>query len=294
MNRTASAPLRIDFCGGSLDIQPIPTEMGPVSIISAAINRRVEGSLFSGGGGTVLSYHMPLNVPTSSGLGSSGVMNSVWLALVTSNSDPHWIASRVYRLEQATDVVGGVQDQYTACYGGINEIVMNGERVWIRPILQREDPRVKELEDRLVLVDSGIMRPPSTMNEQFIDRYRKGELYDELLELNCLSHDMCDAMCKGALDVVPPMLDKEWSLRKQLMPCNSEEIDLLIKDIKGIVPCGCKVLGQGGGGVILMMTAAEINPTYIPDAIADINTIPNVRTISFGFDFEGLIIREEM
>lgn len=312
MNRTASAPLRIDFCGGSLDIQPIPGEMGPVSIISAAINRRVEGrfctptSHITGTENTILTYSMPAGVPTSSGLGSSGVMNVVWLALVTGRSDPHWIASRVYRMEQATDVVGGVQDQYTASYGGVNEIVMNGNRVWIQPLLSREDPGVKELQSRLVLVDSGISRSATNMNRQFIERYKKGELYSELNALKGLSletrkaigyHNYCPhsegyKVSQNALKL-SGCLNQEWSLRKKLMPSKVEEIDGIIGAVRGALlypeRLGAKVHGAGGGGCILFYHRSPAATDKVRAAAEK----EGCKVIDFQFDFDGLVVEEE-
>ena len=71
------APVRIDFGGGTTDISPFKDKYGGC-VINAAINRYVVGELSVDDKKTHLEYTG--NIPTSSGLGTSGVMNLVWLS----------------------------------------------------------------------------------------------------------------------------------------------------------------------------------------------------------------------
>ena len=117
------APVRIDFAGGTTDISPFKDEYGGC-ILNATINRYVVGELKADDKKTHLEYTG--NIPTSSGLGTSGVMNLIWLSLITqqkgkldSNAKIK-LAETVYGIEQAMGLVGGKQDQYAAAFGGIN------------------------------------------------------------------------------------------------------------------------------------------------------------------------------
>lgn len=299
MIRRVSAPLRIDLCGGSLDIPPIPAEMVPVHIVSAAINHRVSGTLATGDdGGLVLDYKLPSNIKTGSGLGSSGCMNLVWLSLITGSTDRYWLADSVFEIEKATGVVGGTQDQYTAGYGGINLLKMSHDRVWVIPIFSKYCvDTVEKLNNHLVLVDSGITRSATGMNEQFITGYKGGKFYKELTDLNNLSLELYNGLSKmdrysntDILDYLPSILDKEWSIRRVLMPSNTTEIDSIMNEGRSISKyIGSKCEGASGGGCILFAcpNIDQVDPLkYHMENIG-------LNVIEFKFDFDGLVVEED-
>ena len=76
----ARSPMRITLNGGSSDILSYSTRFGGFSI-TGAIDKYVYGQLNSSDNNVCLEYHA--NIPTSSGLGTSGAMNVVWLALIS-------------------------------------------------------------------------------------------------------------------------------------------------------------------------------------------------------------------
>lgn len=78
--KQVKAPVRIDFAGGTTDIQPFPKKHGG-AVLNAAINKYITGKLVATDKTVGLGYSG--NIPTSSGLGTSGVMNLVWLALIS-------------------------------------------------------------------------------------------------------------------------------------------------------------------------------------------------------------------
>jgi galactokinase/mevalonate kinase-like predicted kinase len=299
MIRRVSAPLRIDICGGSLDIPPIPTELGPVHVVSAAINQRVTGVLDTTKG-LHLEYDMPTGIPTGSGLGSSGCMNLVWLALVTGSTDRYWLADSVFNIERGTGVVGGTQDQYTTSVGGINLLTMNHDRVWVTPILHSGDPAVKMLEDHMLIVDSGITRSATGMNDQFIQRYKRGDLYQELCQLNKLSkiiygelvhlNTLVPSVLTHTLGSIAAMLSREWDIRKVLMPSNTTEIDNILGEISTVCSqeVGARVCGAAGGGSIILLEPSIDKIEGIRDKV----TSMGLNIIDFKFDFEGITMIE--
>ena len=127
------APVRIDFGGGTTDVQPFPKMHGG-AVLNAAINKHIIGKLTSSDKKVSLDYSG--NIPTSSGLGTSGVMNLVWLSLISKKkfadeNDKIALAEETYKLEQITGLVGGKQDQYAGALGGINFLEFNDNKVRI-------------------------------------------------------------------------------------------------------------------------------------------------------------------
>src|SRR5271157_2470361 len=109
--KKVKAPVRIDFGGGTTDVQPFPKMYGG-AVLNAAINRHITGELMASDKKVSLSYSG--DVPTSSGLGTSGVMNLVWLSLISkkkfaNENDKIALAEETYKLEQITGLVGGKQ-----------------------------------------------------------------------------------------------------------------------------------------------------------------------------------------
>ena len=126
-------------------------------MLNAGINRYVEGELVATDKKVSLEYHA--NVPTSSGLGTSGVMNVIWLALISQKNDfskkgRMILAEGVYKLEQSMGLVGGKQDEYAAVFGGINFLEFIKGKVKVTQLKLKKD-LIKKLEDSLILVYTG-------------------------------------------------------------------------------------------------------------------------------------------
>src|SRR3989338_2845046 len=92
------APVIIDFAGGTTDIAYFAEKYGG-AVLNAGINRYVVGSIIKTSEKVHLEYTG--NTPTSSGLGTSGVMNLVWLALISQEKDKKKLADGVYGLEHS-------------------------------------------------------------------------------------------------------------------------------------------------------------------------------------------------
>jgi galactokinase/mevalonate kinase-like predicted kinase len=293
--RTVKCPIRIDIGGGSLDIQPIPTEMGPVSIVAAAIDKYVTGAIYTDDKNRfTVKYWLDPDINTGSGLGTSGAMNACWLALVSGNEDRYKLASDVYSMEQSTGVVGGVQDQYMSALGGVRRISMSGRRVWC-DILLGETAANRYLLPHLMLVNTGIVRSATNMNGQFLDRYMHGELHQELMDLSEVTDDLANRLGKLPMyygeplyiESIGDLIDTEWIIRKKLMPTNVTEIDSIINMCKlkfgGI---HARSLGASGGGCILFFL--EDHDIY-GKLTKFIHESTKCKVIPFSFDYNGLM-----
>lgn len=250
------APVRIDFAGGTTDISPFKDKYGGC-ILNAAINRYVIGELITDDKKTHLEYTG--NIPTSSGLGTSGVMNLIWLSLISQNIDnlnndaKKRLSETVYKIEQAMGLVGGKQDQYAGAFGGINFMKFKKDEVKVERLnLSKEF--IKKLENKLILVYTGKPHFSGNSNGAVIKNLKKGKNNSNLLKIKRIAIEMKNALLKEDLEKFAKLMNEETKERKKLhksiIPKNIQEIiDLGMKN--GAI--AAKVCGSGGGGSILFL-----------------------------------------
>ncbi len=274
------APVRIDFAGGTTDISPFKDDYGGC-ILNATINRYVVGELKADDKKTHLEYTG--NIPTSSGLGTSGVMNLVWLSLIMqkegkldSNAKTK-LAETVYGLEQAMGLVGGKQDQYAAAFGGINFMEFNKDQVKVNRLNLRKE-FIKKLEEKLVLVYTGKPHFSGNTNGAMMDNLRKGKNNANLLRIKNIAIEMKNALLKEDLERFAELMNEETGERKKLhksiVPESTQKIIALAMENGAVA---AKVCGSGGGGCILFFG----NKKRLKQKFKD-------KVIDFKFDFEGL------
>jgi len=284
----AKAPVRIDFSGGTTDIYPFTHTHGG-AVLNAAINRYVIGSITKNDKMVHLEYTG--NTPTSSGLGTSGVMNLVWIALISqiklkrkggvSFNNKHELAEKVYGLEQSMGLVGGKQDQYAAAFGGINLMKFNKDKVEVIP-LKLKDKTIKELESRLVLVYMGKPHFSGYTNKLAIDNLKKGKNLKNLISLKEIALEMKNMLVKNKLQEFSQLMNKETEerakLHKNIVPISTKKF---IKKGFENGAISAKVCGSGGGGTVLF---------YCENKQKVMQTF-NRNVINFKFDFNGLQIK---
>ena len=274
------APVRIDFGGGTTDISPFRDEYGGC-VLNAAINKHVVGELIIEDNKTHLEYTG--NIPTSSGLGTSGVMNLVWLALISQTpnkfnpKNKEELAESVYRLEQSLEQVGGKQDQYAGAFGGINFLEFNKDKVKITR-LNLNSKLIKQLEDNLILVYTGKPHLATNANKMMIDNLRKGKNVKNLLKIKKIAIEMKNTLLKGNLIRFAKLMNSETEERRKLAK------GIITADTDKIIDLGmkngaiaAKILGSGNGGSVLFFGDKEKLKRKFGGKVID-----------FRFDFNGL------
>jgi len=274
MIKKVKAPIRIDFAGGTTDIYPF-TKIGG-AVLNAAINRCIIGKLTATEKKVSLNYSG--NIPTSSGLGTSGVMNLVWLSLISGTKDKVELAEKVYKLERAMGIIGGKQDQYTSALGGINFLEFKDDKVKIHKLKLNEN-LIKELESKLVLVYTGKPHLATKSNKFIIDELKKGKNIDSLKRIRNIAIKMKDALMKKDLEKFSELMNEETTERKKLHK------SILTPRMSSIIKTGmkngavaAKICGAGGGGSIL----------FFSDNRKKLKEKFKGRVIDFKFDFKGL------
>ncbi|MFH1327184.1 MAG: hypothetical protein ABIH59_03600 [archaeon] len=268
------APVRIDFAGGTTDIYPFTHTYGG-AVLNAAINRYVYGKIIKTDKKTHLEYTG--DTPTSSGLGTSGVMNLVWLALISNTKDKVKLAEQVYDMEQALKGVGGKQDQYVAAFGGINFLEFKKDNV-IRTAVKLRESFVRELEDNLVLVYTGLPHFATNANKAMIDNIKKGRYVQNLIRIKNVAYAMRRALLRKDLVSFSSLMNEETRnrklLAKNILPPGA---DSFIKLGLANGASGAKICGSGNGGSILFFGNKKKLKKRFRKNVLD-----------FKFDFEGL------
>ena len=246
--RKVIAPVRIDFGGGSTDIEPFASKYGGC-VLNAAINKYVVGKLLTTDKKVSLKYSA--NIPTSSGLGTSGVMNLVWLSLIMEERNKMKLAEMAYDLEQAMDLIGGKQDQYASAFGGINFLQFKDHLVKIDKLNLKKSV-INELENSLLLVYPGIPHYSHSSNKLIINNLAKGKNLKNLLKIKEIAIKMKKALEKNKLEEFAGLMNQETAERRKLHK------NMVLPKINKIIRIGmdngargAKVCGAGAGGSIL-------------------------------------------
>jgi len=277
--RRVKAPVRIDFGGGTTDVQPFPTMYGGCTL-NATINKYITGEMSASDKDVSLCYSG--NIPTSSGLGTSGVMNLVWLSLISkkkfaNEKDKIELAEKAYRMEQSMGLVGGKQDQYAGALGGINFLEFNNDSVKITRVKLKSSV-IKELEDKLILVYTGKPHFSGNSNSKMIEGLKRGKKVEIFLKIKEIAKQMKKALEKDDLARFAELLNKETEQRAKLNPTIvPRNIRDMIKLGKNNGAIAAKICGSGGGGCILFFGNKE-----------QLRKVFKEKCIDFRFDFEGL------
>lgn len=243
------APVRIDFGGGTTDIEPFYSRYGG-AVLNCAIDRYVVGEISKGDG---VSLRYDADVPTSSGLGTSGVMTLVWLALITKERDKRKLCEWVWNVSQARELFNdGKQDQYAAAFGGINFFEFDRRGMVKISRLNLRKSVVKKLEDNLVLVYSGKGHYSGDSNGAVIRGLKAGRNVVGFKRIKKIAYEMRRALGRDDLDGFVELMNEETTERGKLAkgivgPVLKRIIDVGMKN--GAV--GAKVCGSGGGGSVL-------------------------------------------
>ena len=203
--------------------------------------------------------------PVGSGLGTSsalcvGILNALakWFKI---ELDRHELAELAYLVEREDcGFSGGMQDQFAASYGGINDMVFqtNGE-VEVREIAVKSS-FVKILESSIVLFFSGKSRNSSMI----IDGQKRNigetnsDAYKALLQMKKNTNKLLESLEKSNLNDFANSLRMGWEEKKKTSSSvSSESLDSIINSSYQKGSIGAKISGAGGGGFLLLVVPFE-------------------------------------
>jgi D-glycero-alpha-D-manno-heptose-7-phosphate kinase len=288
MVTTARAPLRIDLAGGWTDVPAFADGEGG-AVTNVTIDRSVRGRLL--GDGTITYEH---DVQTA-GLGSSACEHVIAEMLRQPDRSLEEIAEAAYDAERAAGVTSGRQDQYAACFGGLNYMTFGAlartradasKPVAIEPITLPVAVQAG-LEKRLVLVDSGIARLSGEIHDAVWSAYARHDatVTGALLALRQYGTAMRDALIASDFAGVRDVMNENWTQQKRLHgSVSNEHVDATFDLAMRSGASAGKACGAGGGGALVFYAPSEGSAASLRKALAE----AGIRLIDFAFSREGI------
>jgi D-glycero-alpha-D-manno-heptose-7-phosphate kinase len=284
MARTARAPLRIDLAGGWTDVPAFADAEGG-AVVNVAIDRYVRATL----DGDSLTYTQ--DVPAG-GLGSSAARYVLGEALRNPDADLDEIAEAAFAAETARGVVGGRQDQYVACYGGLNYMTFGRAAAASGPVrierLTMPEAHLAALQARLVLVDSGVSRLSGRIHDAVWGAYARHEdgVTGALLALKQYAQAMSEAITGSDFGGIRHVLDENWRQQKRLdASVTNDVVDGIFELAMKSGAASGKACGAGGGGALVFYCSSDADAAGLRRALS----ASGLAVIDFSFDFEGLV-----
>jgi D-glycero-alpha-D-manno-heptose-7-phosphate kinase len=241
-----------------------------------------------GVGGAGLEITSMADIPSGTGLGSSGSFTTALLkALHTHKKNlihPRDLAEQACHVE-----IGilkepiGKQDQYIAAYGGLTcfQFLPNGQvEAWP---LRLSSETLYNLEDNLLLFFTGYSRSASSILKEQDDKSKKRDqgMVDNLHFVKELGYQSKEALEKGDLARFAELMNVHWEHKKQRAGgMSNADINRWYELARANGALGGKLIGAGGGG-FLMFYAEEKARLRLAMHEA------GLREVRFRFDWEG-------
>ena len=242
---------------------------------------------------TELGKHLEIttigDVPSGTGLGSSsslavGMLNALY-AYRGQITSPQQLAEQACEVEiDRLKKPIGKQDQYAAAYGSLNFIVFNPDgSVHVEPVPYKPET-LRELESRTLLLYTAQQRSADDILIKQSAGTQQRDKFNILCQMRDLAAEMKSVISSGSgssIDEFADLLHQGWLLKKSLgFGISNSRIDQWYQAAIAAGAQGCKLLGAGGGGFLLLVAPPEKH-----QAIR--NALGNPRELPFEIDCRG-------
>lgn len=228
------------------------------------------------------------DIPSGTGLGSSGSFTTALIKALHVHLrtliHPRELAEQACTIE--IDRLGepvGKQDQYIAAFGGLTCFTFRRDDTVLAEPLAISNEFRYNLEDHLGLFFTGYTRSAgSILGEQHKKSLSKDAgMTDNLHFVKELGYSSRAALECGDIAEFGRLMDVHWLWKKQRSAAMSNpEIDAWYEVAKRNGATGCKLIGAGGGGFLLV--CAE-DMRRVRHALTEAGT----REVRFRWDYEG-------
>jgi D-glycero-alpha-D-manno-heptose-7-phosphate kinase len=247
--RIESADLKLSV---NYQVDDAPIFDGRLDLVKAAIRRLGDP------GAPGYDIFLQSNAPPGSGLGSSSTVMVTLIGLLKEHHNltltDYEVASLSHHIERIDmGMLGGMQDQYAATFGGFNFIEFGADRVIVNPLRVSADV-VNELEHNMLLCYTGRTRRSDGVIEDQTARYEGGDVgtMAALRNQKQLAVDMKNALVRRRPDEFGALLHQAWTQKRRMSPkIATDFIDEAYAAARRAGALGGKVTGAGGGGYML-------------------------------------------
>ena len=252
------APARIDLAGGWTDV-PNYCNIKSGEVVNIAINHYTK-CVMDIDDERKISLSYSTDMPTGSGLGTSGCMNvSLISTILGLDYQPEEIAELAYQFEALLGNKGGRQDQWASAVGGISHLTFKGEEVEQRA-LNPSSEFTSWLEDRLLLFNSKITHVSGDLHNGVWQKFHQGDenIVGALDELRDAGLAMARAIENESKDGV---IDSLKHVMNGVDSLGLEFHEPFRSSIQPHVSAGdivaWKAMGAGGGGVVGVLLSED-------------------------------------
>lgn len=227
------------------------------------------------------------DVPTKgTGLGSSStftvaLVHAIYKLKKERDPSSNLLAAEAYWIERI--LCGekiGIQDQLAAAHGGFN--LIRYEKLAHHVSRATFSDSVKRtLENRLVLINTGISRHAATVLNEQIENYSNVATIEIMRAMVRQAGIAYELLLNGQVDDFGEFLNEAWKYKKKLSGgITNPEIDALYEKCLAHGALGGKLLGAGGGGYLLV---------YVPEnwKTGMLKAIEGYETLPFKFTEKG-------
>jgi D-glycero-alpha-D-manno-heptose-7-phosphate kinase len=218
------------------------------------------------------------DIPSSgSGLGSSsaflvGLINCLnsYKNKTMSKKDLAKLACNIELIKMRQPI--GMQDQYSAAYGGFNSMIFKNNKVIVNKFLLNIE-RLKKFEESLVLVSTNKTRDANTI----LRNVKNIKNIKSLKEIVNLVDIFKYELCYGDINNLGRILHESWIKKKELSRnVSNNYLDSIYSYALKQGALGGKLLGAGGGGFFLFF----INKNYKKNFL---NKMKKFNIVDFNF-----------
>ena len=232
-----------------------------------------------------LEIHTVGDLPARSGLGSSSAFTAAFLtslALYRNESfTAEGIAKQTIFVEQEILKENvGVQDQIQVCHGGFNITSIFNDSSYSILSLNKSSTLVREIEESLVLVYTGIQRFSSEIHNKNFPKVSSQLREEALNRINYLALKFSDKLTNHRADfsLFVSLLNESWEAKSLtlLEGKNSDVLQSIYK--KGLnsgALCG-KLLGAGGGGFFAFFVPPDHKISFMKKMSPLISLMPKI------------------
>lgn len=323
MRLLSKAPLRLSFGGDATDVPPYADEPGgavlsasinkyvyttlqtvekggleDVSSFTSKFNLEEGVRIYKarelveatvehfGAKGDNIRLLLHSDAPAGSGFGATSTtvvsvagLMSEWKNAPLTDYDLAKVAYDIERVK--VGVPGGRQDHYMATFGGFNFIEFGKGRDIVNRLKIPQDT-VNELEYRSLLCYTGLIgRNMEILKDQAKQQDGSKAVLDELKEN---AKELKNNLLRGNLDDFGQLLGRTWEIKKGLSSkITNPAIDKMYGEALRTGATGGRVLGTGGGGVLLLYCKFD-KKHLVAKKLEEMGG----KVMDFNFEFRGL------